>query len=119
LRCSHRDSGKDWFPRLDNKISSPHPVCGGCGAVKNIGDRGKKLGYYVNTLYEIKEYLEERKKGKITEAQVRLITKRLEKVEGFEDVYWFRRSTQKDIFVEAVNRYTGLSPSFIESFLAS
>jgi hypothetical protein len=117
MRCVHRGSGKVWLPRLDNSITVPHPVCGRCGSVKNVtSDRGRGLGYYVNVLYEIKRYLEKRR-GKLTEAQIRLITKRLEEVDGFEDVYWIRGSTQKSMFTRAVTEYTGLSCSFVESFL--
>jgi hypothetical protein len=81
--------------------------------VKNVtGDKGRRLGYYVNVLYEIKRYLEKRR-GKLTEAQIRLITKRLEKIDVFEDVYRLRGSTQKSMFTRAVAEYTGLSCSFV------
>jgi hypothetical protein len=74
--------GKVWLPRLDNSITVPHPLCGRCGSVKNVtGDKGRGLGYYINTLYEIKRYLKKRR-GKLTEAQIRLITKSIRMVES-------------------------------------
>ena len=107
---------KLWLP-IDNGIQMPHPVCRECGITKNIsGDRAKGLGYFVNALAEIKRHLE-RKGGKLTEVQRRLIIKELERMEDFADTYATRGSVQKNIFISCVRKYTSLSRSFIESFL--
>lgn len=115
MHCMHKSSWeKEWLPRFDNSITVPHPYCEKCGAVKNIShDRAKKLGYYENTLHMIKKYLEKRG-GKLAEAQIRLITKELQK---FEDIYWMRGSTQRNAFISALMKYANLSPRFVESFL--
>ncbi len=73
------------------------------------------MGYYVNVLSEIKRYLE-KKGGKLSDAQARLVYKALNQ-EEFGDAYWIRGSAQKSIFVAAVVKYANLSPAFVESFL--
>lgn len=116
--CVHRSSSdKEWLPSLEG-ILRPHPCCANCGVVKNISyDRAKEMGYYVNVLSEIKRYLG--KRGfKLSKAQLRLILKELEDIEGFSDSYCLRGSVQKSFFIEAVRKYSSLSPNFIESFLS-
>jgi|Deesub1362B_J571_1020462.scaffolds.fasta_scaffold00502_5 hypothetical protein len=105
-----------WLPSL-NGLLQPHSLCESCGSVKNISsDRAKSLGYYTNTLAEIKSHLE-RKGGKLTQVQIRLIIKELEGIEDFADTYIMRGSVQKSIFINTVRKYTGFSRSLIESFL--
>ncbi len=114
----HGGNGKEWLPRLDNELAVLHPFCGECGIIKNItNDRARKLGHFANVLYEIKTHLENRKSERFTEAQMRLIIKRLQGTEGFEDAYWMHYSVQKSIFLDAVSAYTRLSHNFVESFL--
>jgi hypothetical protein len=85
--------------------------------VKNVsGDKAKDIGFYINALAEMKRYLE-RNGGKLADAQIRLIYKELNSVEGFGDAYYMLGSTQRNIFINAVRKYTNLSPSFIEGFL--
>lgn len=117
IPCVHRSSSdKEWLPSL-NGILRPHPCCANCGVVKNIShDKAKEMGYYVNVLSKIRQYLW--KRGfKLSKAQLRLILKELEGAEGFSDSYWVRSSVQKSIFIRAVGKYSSLSPSFVESFL--
>lgn len=115
MECSHvSSSAKVWLPRLDNHLTIPHPYCRNCGTVKNVsGDNAKGLGYYVNALQEIKGHLK-RKGGKLTQVQTRLITKELEKNEHFKDTYGTTGMTQKRVFINAVIKYTGLSPAAAE-----
>ena len=113
----HRSShDRVWLPTL-NGILQPHPLCKRCGAVKNISsDKARGLGYYINALVEIKRHLEY-KGGKLSQAQIRLIVKELEGNPDFADTYVMLGSVQKNMFVDVVRKYTGLSRGFVESFL--
>jgi len=105
-----------WLPSQSGTLQ-PHPCCKYCGAVKNISsDRARGMGYYTNILSELAIYLK-RKGKKITKAQIRLIIKELEKIDGFDDTYVMFGTVQRSLFVDTVRRYTGLSRSLIESFL--
>lgn len=107
---------RTWLPSL-NGLLQPHPFCEECGYVKNISaDRARRMGYFVNALAEIKRHLE-KKGSRLTQVQIRLIIKELEGIEGFADTYVTLGSVQKNIFINAVRKYTGLSRSFVESFL--
>ena len=113
----HRSShDRVWLP-TSNGLLEPHPFCRNCGAVKNISsDKARGLGYYINALAEIKRYLEY-KGRKFSQAQIRLIIKELESKEDFADTYMMLGSVQRNIFINVVKKYTGLSRSFVKSFL--
>jgi hypothetical protein len=113
----HRSShDRVWLPTL-NGLLEPHPFCRSCGAVKNISsDKAHGLGYFINVLAEIKRHLDY-KGGKLSQAQIRLIIKELESREDFADTYVMLGSVQRNIFINVVQKYTGLSRSFVESFL--
>ncbi len=114
VHVSSRD--RAWLPAT-NGLLAPHPVCRECGAVKNIsGDRARGMGYYANVLSEIKKHLESRG-GKLSQAQIRLIMRELESSEYFNDTYTLLGSVQRSMFTRVVQKYTGLSRSFIEAFL--
>jgi hypothetical protein len=118
MLCIHKESEKIWLPRLDNNILVPHPICSRCGFVKNVtSDKGRRLGYYINVLYGIKEGIEKKKIGKLTEIQIRLISKELEKKDAFQDPYSIKGSAQDRLFVEAVKKYSCLAHSLVESFI--
>jgi hypothetical protein len=118
MLCIHKDSEKTWLPRLDNHILVPHPICSKCGFVKNVTrDKGRKMGYYINVLYRIKGGIEKKKVGKLTEIQIRLISKELEKTEAFQDPYSIKGSTQDRLFVETVKKYTNLTHTLVELFI--
>lgn len=118
MACSHISSStKVWLPRLDNHIVVPHPYRKNCGTVKNISsDRAKEIGYYLDILSEIKKYLE-KGRGKLTQVQMRMIVKELQKTGRFEDTYGIKSSAQKSAFISAAMRYTNLSLGTIDSFL--
>lgn len=111
--CPHISNDSDWLPllRKNTKLTlSPHPYCGFCGLVRNIGpDRPRKLGYYVDKLSELERYLknEDEKKGKnkLTEVHKRLIIKEVQEEEVFNDLYGVLASTQEEKFVEIVKKY--------------
>ena len=112
----HEHGGKDWA-NLPNGIVKLHPYCRRCGTFKNVSsDRGKSIGFFVAVLYKLKSYLG--KRGyKISEAQIRLITKELEKMEDFNDLWWITFSKQKDIFIDVVRKYVKVSKDILENFL--
>lgn len=117
MACNHRDSPERHHLPMHNGLIAPHPACRECGYIKNISpDKAKKLGYFANVLAEMKSH---RGRKLLSDAQIRLILKELEKVEGFDDDYFMSFTTQKAAFIRAVRKYSSLSPSFVESFLSS
>jgi hypothetical protein len=117
MACEHRDSHERHYLPAHNGLIAPHPACRECGYIKNISpDKAKKLGYFANVLAEMKNYRGEKL---LSDAQIRLILKELEKVEGFDDDYFMTFTTQKAAFIKAVRKYSSLSPSFVKSFLSS
>jgi|Deesub1362B_J571_1020462.scaffolds.fasta_scaffold00780_16 hypothetical protein len=117
MACKHHDSPERHYLPVHNGLIAPHPACRECGYIKNISpDKAKKLGYFANVLAEMKNYRGEKL---LSDAQIRLILKELEKVEGFDDDYFMSFTTQKAAFIKAVRKYSSLSPSFVESFLSS
>ncbi len=117
MACNHRDSPERYHLPMHNGIIAPHPACRECGYIKNISpDKAKKLGYFANVLAEMKSH---RGRKLLSDAQIRLILKELEKVEGFDDDYFMSFTAQKVAFIRAVRKYSSLSPSFVESFLSS
>ncbi len=84
----------------------PHAYCVTCGKVKNLdGPRARKLGFYLSGLSALKEYMERNTKyGKMTQSQSRLISKALEGLEEFEDLYGLNVEIQTLLFMEAVKR---------------
>ncbi len=111
--CSHDSTDDDWLPLLREKSEMTlalHPYCRECGLVRNVGpDRPRKLGFYLDKLSELERYLEkEDSKGgqnKLTESQKRLITKEIEEHEVFNDLYGVMASTQREKFIEAIQKY--------------
>ncbi len=103
----------EWLPPSSPKVErvpvQHKPYCEQCGLVKNIGsDRARKLGYFATALGRLRSMMDREHDrsvyslAKLTEAQVHLIMKRLEAVEGFEDPYAMTFSAQLDIFDRAV-----------------
>ncbi len=114
--CSHMSSSrKSWLP-LTIGLLKLHPYCEKCGAVKNVSsDKGKNTGYFVNSLNELKRFLE--KKGyKVSQSQIRLIVKEFEG-KGLNDVYSVSFSMQKNEFVKIVKKYIRVSEETIASFV--
>ncbi|MBS3781581.1 MAG: hypothetical protein KGY66_03755 [Candidatus Thermoplasmatota archaeon] len=111
--CPHMSNDGDWLPllRRDTELTlSLHPYCENCGLVRNVGpDRPRKLGYYVDKLSELENYLknEDSKKGKnkLTEVHKRLIVKEMEEEKVFNDLYGVLASTQEEKFVEILKKY--------------
>lgn len=109
--CSY--SEMEWLPPsspMVERVPVQHkPYCRICGIVKNIGsDRARKLGYFATALGRLKGRIEKEHDrsvysiAKLSEAQVRIIIKRIEAVEGFDDPYAMTFHAQLELFLEAV-----------------
>ncbi len=113
MGCVHRDCGcaeRVWLP-LSGCMLEKHPYCANCGVVKNISsDRGKRLGYFTNMLAAMCY------KGYLTSVQMRLIVKKLEALEIFEDTYGTTGEWQKKLFIDTVKSYSGISESQLRAY---
>ncbi len=109
--CPHTEM--EWLPpsspRVERVPIQHKPFCERCGLVKNIGsDRARKLGYFATALGTLRARIDKEHDrsvfsiAKLTEAQVHLIIKRLEAVEGFDDPYAMTFTAQLDMFWSAV-----------------
>ncbi len=131
MKCEHEDAKeKIWLDterKKDSQIAPDldrlHNYCDLCGTVKNLTDKGKRLGYFANVLTGMRGKInfEARKKDshltKITDIQIRLIMKELEESDDFEDVYWQKLDVQKEMFIEILQKYVpGLPEEFISEF---
>ncbi len=116
MLCAHEANRRDWVP-MQNRILKLHPYCNKCGTVKNVSsDKGKKISYFVASLSKLRKILE--KRGyKVSDAQIRLITKELSEIDGFEDTWWITFSKQKEIFISIVKKYIKVSENVIKSVL--
>ena len=97
-----------------------HDWCLDTGIIKNQGGEvAKPKGFYITILNKMKYVLEKelgRKKDapKISQAQISLILKDLDKVDGFYDKWWRTESSQLETFIKVVqNRRPDLSKRFI------
>ena len=115
-------SERIWMPVYqdeDNKLAK-HDWCLDTGIIKNQGGEvAKPKGFYITILNKMKYVLEKelgRKKDspKISQAQISLILKDLDKVDGFYDKWWRTESSQLETFIKIVqNRRPDLSKRFI------
>ena len=114
--CLHENSPKkDWLP-IKNGILRLHPHCKKCGFVKDTSsDRGRRLGYFVNSLYKLRAFLN-RRGYKLSQAQIRLILLEFERG-GYTDTYLTSFSHQKEAFVKIVRKYVKISEDLIRSFV--
>lgn len=120
MKCEHKDCGKGtrvWLP-IDEETAYTvrHPYCKYCGVVKNLSDdRPIGIGHFMNVLSSMKKA--HRRNKLITDAQIRLIYKDLMNTHDFEDIYWMKKSIQKDLFIKTVKKYCSLPDVYIRSFL--
>jgi hypothetical protein len=115
-KCFHRNCDRDkriWVP-LNNHSGADvklHPWCMDCGVIKNISDdRGRKLGYWMNTLSKIAASFS------LKQVQKRCIAKELASYEWFNDNYFISGSAQKIIFKNIVKKYCNINVNSIDSF---
>ncbi len=109
----------DVYLDQDGRLAK-HDWCLDTGIIKNQGGEvAKPKGFYITILNKMKYVLEKelgRKKDapKISQAQISLILKDLDKVDGFYDKWWRTESSQLEIFIKVVqNRRPDLSKRFI------
>lgn len=108
-----------WLPTHDANVLARHPYCERCGAVKVLGrEAGVKFGTLVNILAKLKRRLAQHDGAKVTEAQQRLILKRL-KAEQADDRFAVPRSGQLDLLARAVADSTGLDADHVRAVLRS
>lgn len=106
---SHRDcSGRErvWLEKERKAAASAtrHPFCVICGTVRNLGwPKAKPLGYYLNGVAALKEYLERSSpRQKLAQVQSHLITTRLAGRPEFEDPYGTPGHAQLEAYVDIV-----------------
>ena len=94
--------------------------CVDTGIIKNQGGEvAKPKGFYITILNKMKYILgkdlgHKRDSPKISQAQISLILKDLDKVDGFYDKWWRTESSQLETFITVVqNRRPDLSKRFI------
>ena len=109
----------DVYLDQDGRLAK-HDWCLDTGIIKNQGGEvAKPKGFYITILNKMKYVLEKelgRKKDapKISQAQISLILKDLDKVDGFYDKWWRTESSQLESFITVVqNRRPDLSKRFI------
>jgi hypothetical protein len=111
-----------WMPVYldEDKKLAKHDWCLDTGIIKNLsGEEAKPKGFYVSVLNKMKYILERplgRSKGapKFPEAQISLILKDLDKVDGFYDKWWRTESSQLEVFIRIIhNRRPDISQRFI------
>ena len=109
----------DVYLDQDGRLAK-HDWCLETGIIKNQGGEvAKPKGFYITILNKMKYVLEKelgRKKDapKISQAQISLILKDLDKVDGFYDKWWRTESSQLETFIKIVqNRRPDLSKRFI------
>ena len=109
----------DVYLDQDGRLAK-HDWCLDTGIIKNQGGEvAKPKGFYITILNKMKYVLEKelgRKKDapKISQAQISLILKDLDKVDGFYDKWWRTESSQLETFIKIVqNRRPDVSKRFI------
>lgn len=106
-----------WLPVQERGTLAAHPYCERCGLVRLVGgQRALDLGGLANLIARLELRLREGRK--VTEAQRRLIVKRLEAQDAV-DGFGLSRRAQYGIVAEVVGRYTGLPEDVVLSYLCN
>jgi hypothetical protein len=120
-RVAHRlaePSKWPWLPTQGNGVLAQHPWCKDCGLVKTVGaERARDFGGLVNLLGALQRRLEEHG-YRVTEAQKRLIVKKLRELEA-DDTFALTRVSQERALTQVVSRYLGLTPETVDTYLHS
>lgn len=107
--CSHTICGREdriWLSSTPDNYGSVerHQWCTCCGLVQNRSDdRPKKIGYWMNKLGIISYELG------LAQAQKRLIAKKIESHEYFQDSFGSYGSSQKELFIQIVSSFIDTS----------
>ncbi|MGQ0534484.1 MAG: hypothetical protein ACT4PT_00220 [Methanobacteriota archaeon] len=107
-----------WLPVQDLNVLAPHPFCVDCGLVKPIGKaRAVDLGGLANLLSRMEREL--RAIGlKVTEAQRRLLMKRLEALDA-GDAFGLSKESQIRMVAACAASVLGRSEDQLQSLLRS
>lgn len=110
--------GRPWLPKQETNDLAPHPYCTECGEVMGLGRAGGlDRGGLVNLVSRLEEDLE-RAGHTVTEAQKRLILKRIDE-HGVADPFGFTRDTQLSRVSEIASTYLGIPADVLLSYLRS
>lgn len=119
-RCSEHGlvhpEARPWLPKQDNHDLAPHPYCTECGEVMGIGKAGGlDRGDLVNLVSRLEDRLESAGHV-VTEAQKRLIFKKIRE-DDVDDPFGFTRDRQLAVVTEIASDYLGLPEETIASYL--
>lgn len=107
-----------WLPTQEHRHLAIHPYCAACGGVKYVGStRALPLGGLANLAAHLRATLG-RQGRKVTEAQMRLIMKRLQRAEA-SDTFTQGRATQERLLLQAFAAYTSLDETTLATYLHS
>lgn len=110
--------GREWLPKQDDEDLAPHPYCTECGEVMGLGRAGGlDRGDLVNLLSRVEKRLEEGGHT-VTEAQKRLIFKRIDE-ENLDDPFGFTRDNQLSNVAEIASAYLGIPEDVFLSYVRS
>lgn len=116
--CTHQVCGKEdrvWLSDTPDKFGSieQHTWCTECGLVQNRSeDRPKKIGYWMNKLGSICYELG------ITQAQKRLMAKKIEEEAYFQDSFGSYGSGQQELFIQIISKYCDTSRIDFDEYLS-
>lgn len=117
--CEHQNAPPrswPWFPTQNHGHLEKHPWCRKCGQVAAVGgERALNYGGLVNELALIERRLAQGGR-RLTEAQKRLILRHLRELNA-TDRYALTRTAQARLFYQTIERYTGLTPAVLESYI--
>lgn len=107
-----------WLPTVEHGHLAQHPYCENCGSVKYVGSsRPLRKGGIVNLASRLAERLAEEGR-KVSEAQFRLIVRRLVALRA-DDGFLYSRQAQDRLVADAFATYTGLDRDVLASYLRS
>jgi len=122
MKCEHEKclpQERVWSPTKEGYSATTRKLyyCVKCGLINVIeGKKAKPLGYFQNCLAQLSKILEKGRKPKITQSQIRLIMKELEK-NNISDDFVYSYEDQKEIFINAVQKYKCIRKDLIKKVL--
>lgn len=119
-RCSEHGlvhpEARPWLPKQESEDLAPHPYCIECGEVMGLGKAGGlDKGDLVNLVSRLEDRLEDAGHV-VTEAQKRLIFKRIRE-DDIDDPFGFTRTRQLALVTEIASTYLGIPEEVVHSYL--
>ncbi len=112
---AHRETWP-WLPTSGKGVLAPHPWCEKCGVVKVVGaPSAMPIGSVVNLLSRLDRRLREEGR-RITEAQMRLILRRVQS-SGVVDTFSASRDAQMAVIEGAVSDVLRFQPTTVRAYL--